>query len=261
MESFKSFFHKRLGKAHVEVLWPVWMEELNALGASSDKRVYFARQSHTCNVLSWLNTGALSKSKSTFWDGAFWSDPQIAVGVRTSDCMPIGIYSETPEMFGIIHLSWINAQNGMLDAFFDRFLHQMDQKLLKIHVWVGPHICGNHLWLDERTVRHWLKQNGEEDQSYFVLEDNRFLFRWETWLTDKLQRKGLVLKSIEFCHWCTLCVPTFPSFRRLGTPRPFVLTLMSSSRSVLLPKTAWKEFVDVPFYNPVQMNCFRKSDF
>lgn len=238
-------------------IWPVTN---HAPLGNKDTPLLLAKQTHSTTVLDLdkskdLNSAKKStKNSSAPWDGAVWSDETLCVGIRTADCMPVVLHDVKSRRSGVCHLSWINARKGMLAQFLAKFFGLPSTSPHHTHVWVGPHLCGHHLWLSSNIIKEWHRDSKGKIAPYVIqLNEFRYAFNWEHWLTDELKNYGIT--HLTFYPACTLTTPIFPSYRRTGTARPSILTRLGPAKALEKLKSTYPIFNTHTLRSPAHMRC------
>jgi len=137
-------------------------------------------------------------------DGLFTGNDNLALVIKTADCMPIMFYSEKENIIGAVHMGWRSAKEGILDNIkFD---------LSSFKVIAGP------------AMRKCCYEVGGEFQGYpglkkFLEPKSGFLyFDPIGFLKEGLRRKGLAEENffdIDICSYCSEF--NFFSYRKTGT--------------------------------------------
>ena len=153
-------------------------------------------------------------------DGLISSIPNLALVIKTADCMPILIHHEKEGWIAALHMGWKSAQKGIL--------HQLPDSLADCKVLLNPGLrkCCYEVgtdFLSYDLFRSFIeKRNGKNyfDPVSFVMET--------------LSQKGLSSDGLFDSGICTFCHPeSFYSYRRnKDTRRTFHFILLQENKIV-----------------------------
>ncbi len=156
-----------------------------------------------------------SQLMQSFEHEADWiitSVPGVAVGVLTADCVPLLVYDSVQRAVGAIHAGWrgavdgvvVEALSGMEDAFGS---HCADLK-----VFVGPHARTCCYEVDEPFYDTVMRK--KFGRNAWHRKDNKLFFDLYACCVEQLQKKGVPKDAITDVGICTICTPTYSSYRR-----------------------------------------------
>lgn len=137
-------------------------------------------------------------------DAIFTSEPDMALVVRTADCLPLALYSEKEGVAGVVHMGWRSAVGGILENIpFD---------LSSFTCVAGP-----GLRLCCYRVGEEFLENGRTGA--FIEKRNRWCyFDAVAFARRNLMDKGLKEARFFDCGACSYCSDgAFHSHRRSGT--------------------------------------------
>lgn len=133
-------------------------------------------------------------------DGLFTDTNNLALVVRTADCLPLFLSSDKENVIGIIHMGWRGAAGGILDNI------SYDLSSFKVACGVG--------------LRHCCYEVGEEFlyypnfKDYIDKRDVKLYFNPISFVRDVLIKKGLKPQNFYDSDICSLCSRDFFSYRR-----------------------------------------------
>jgi len=142
----------------------------------------------------------IKKDGVTEGDGLFTKDTNLAMIVRTADCLPLFFESEEEGIVGVMHLGWKSAQQGILENI------EFNLASFKVVAGVGLRKCCYRVgeeFLDYSSFRPFL----EKRQSGFYFDPIDFDREY-------LWRKGLRKENFFDTGICTLCSCDFFSYRK-----------------------------------------------
>ncbi len=137
----------------------------------------------------------------------------VELGVKTADCAPVVAVGD--EWFGVAHVGWRGLSSGILENFIEALSRA--ESLDNLFLFVGP------------CAKACCYEVGEEFEELFP----EHLERREGRLYMDLQRavlsrlKALGVKMIGVYEHCTVCSDVFPSYRRDGTERRFLTSIIA----------------------------------
>lgn len=184
-----------------------------ALGVSPDKLFYLS-QVHGRNAVT-LPSGALQSAVA--WiegDALFGAVADVAIGVRTADCVPI--LAADPASGGVvaIHAGWRGVVRGAVEAGID-LLASHARNRSELVAAIGPHIRQAAFEVSEDVARELEAASDARDAVDRSREKPRVSLA--RIVTAKLVSLGLPASSIDDTGGCTASEPDrFFSFRRDG---------------------------------------------
>ena len=160
------------------------------------KNLYLPIQRHTSRVIELKSF----PQPPMIGDAVITNLPGIEIGVKTADCLPIAILGEN--WIGIVHAGWRGLKSEIIEETISRISAYEDTE--NLFVFLGP--CAKGCCYEvgpelEELFPEYVKRKGEK----------LFLDLQEVAL-DKLKQLGV--KTVGFLEKCTICTPTFPSYRR-----------------------------------------------
>ena len=150
-----------------------------------------------------------SRSEIDRADGLVTKEKQLALVIRTADCVPVFFLDPEVPAVGICHGGWRGIKAGIIFRILDIFRTQFLSNFRSMRVAMGPSLC-------EQCY-----EVGEEFQNYFpnfVKEKGgRYFFSLRGAVRNQLLEEGVPEPSISISDFCTSCaVDRFFSARREG---------------------------------------------
>jgi polyphenol oxidase len=140
-------------------------------------------------------------------DGLFTFSPDIFLGVRTADCLPIVFFSE--KCCGVLHAGWRGLANGIIEnSFF--LLKEKGVKGEELSFKIGPGIESCHFEIKKDIFPFFKK----DKNFYSSLEKKRgkIFFDLKGFAERKIKKYNP--KEINTSKVCTFCSKQFFSYRR-----------------------------------------------
>ena len=155
-------------------------------------------------------TAAPSSSRIEAADGLVTEEKELALVIRTADCVPVFFWDPETPAVGICHSGWRGAKAGIVFRTLDVFRSHFSSDRKSMRAAMGPSIC-------ERCY-----EVGEEFQNYFpgrVKEkEGKYFFDLRGVVKSELLKGGILESSIFTSDFCTSCsVDRFFSARREGS--------------------------------------------
>jgi YfiH family protein len=157
--------------------------------------VFFPRQVHG-TVVEWVDAPIAFGLEA---DGLVTDAPNLLVGVRTADCLPILITHRTGACVGAVHAGWRGLAGGILDRLAER-IEEGELRAADFSVFLGPAIgpCCYAVGLEV----------GERFGRYF---DGKML-DLKGFAAGRLAALGF--GDVRDEGLCTHCTAALPSYRR-----------------------------------------------
>lgn len=154
------------------------------------------RQTHSRIVLP-----SVQNSQDTEADAHFTKEKNVALVVKTADCLPIMIYSSDLEQIAAVHAGWRGVENQITREALKNFKSQ------DVSIYIGPHILKNSFEVqsdvkDQLLKAYYGKENIVESRGDRYLIDLQKIVRSQT--------EGV---NFEFLALDTFKNPLFNSFR------------------------------------------------
>lgn len=204
------FGTKFLGDArHAERIFQA-LKELNILY----KTVAIPEQIHSVNVAVLESKEAGEVEKIVDTDGVITKDNNIALTVRTGDCVPIVYCDKKTGIIGISHQGWRGSLKKMVQKMVKKMIDARC-KIEDIYVAIGPSIGACCYDIDDDRYFTFMSElDGYSEKIFFSYLGKRHLnMPLLNYLL--LNEAGIPKEHIDFFPFCTKCdTERFFSFRR-----------------------------------------------
>ena len=127
-------------------------------------------------------------------DAIITTKPNLALVVRTSDCLPI-LIAHPSGLIAAVHAGRKGTDDGILYKTLKKLKRQFglhDQ----VHLWLGPHICANCYQIDRKTDLHYNLRKENLKQVISIYLDSQV--------------------KVAVSEDCTLEAPDLHSYRETG---------------------------------------------
>jgi YfiH family protein len=162
----------------------------------------FAKQVHGCEILEPKQPGLAGEG-----DALVTTSPELWIGIRTADCLPILLVDPVACVAAAVHAGWRGTAEGIVTKTLRR-MEELGAQLTDIHAAIGPGICEASYEVGPEVAAIFqleLNENGKA-QLDLTYENER-----------QLREAGLEMEQIWAAKTCTKQNPElFHSFRRDG---------------------------------------------
>lgn len=153
----------------------------------------------------------------------------IALGIRTADCVPVIVYA--PDVTGIaaIHAGWKGSLGGIVENTLD-VLAERGADPAKMKVTFGPSISKERYEVDSELAERFIEAGFKEQVSYPGGTDGKPHIDLQGVNAQRFIRRGVKPENITLFQGCTYSStddegnPLFPSYRRDGDQAGRMLT-------------------------------------
>lgn len=124
-------------------------------------------------------------SGETIADAHFSEEANVALVVKTADCIPLLAYSKKQNLILAVHAGWRGVENQITAKSF--VLAHMQEA----EVFVGPHILQKSFEVDldvkEQLEKVYLQHTEKPDAQVFLSRDNKFYIDLKTIVKNQIQ--------------------------------------------------------------------------
>lgn len=167
-------------------------------------RVITAIQVHGDDILMVDGTDADTARRLT-GDGLVTDRPEVAVGIRTADCVPLLMFDPRRRVIGAIHAGWkgavLDIAGKAVGVFADRFLSNPGD----INAVVGPSVGRCCYDVGPEVIRAMSGRPWSDGLFDSGRPDGRSMFDLGRAVTCQLVDSGLDPKNIVTIPLCTSC--------------------------------------------------------
>lgn len=103
----------------------------------SEEKLIFLNQSHSSSISIITDIYDLDIDA----DAAVTNIPGVALGVLTSDCLPIFFYESHSKIVGVIHAGWKGIKNEIIIKSLKKSQKKYWFNMRDVRIYIGPHIC------------------------------------------------------------------------------------------------------------------------
>ncbi|MDE6272171.1 MAG: polyphenol oxidase family protein [Muribaculaceae bacterium] len=151
-----------------------------------------------------LNVGMATSMGESFpdTDALVTFSPELTIGVRTADCVPIILYCSNPACVAVVHAGWKGTLGGILDNVID-ILEEHEVRVKDIYAVFGPSISMANYEVDEELASRFAEAGydgqihcpeGPESKPHIDLQGVN---------VQRLLDRGVPLRNIKINEGCT----------------------------------------------------------
>ena len=173
-------------------------------------KVIIPCQTHGCRIAVIDGEGKVPALDDT--DGIISLAPDIRIGVRTADCVPIVLFAPDIMAVAAVHAGWKGTLGGIADVAVEK-LGMLGASPAAMMACFGPGICGGCYEVSHELAGDFASAGFSDS---VIGERNVDL---EAVNISRLVAAGVLPANIHPRRYCTLETPAFPSWRRNYTTR------------------------------------------
>lgn len=144
-------------------------------------------------------------------DAVMTCNPEISLGIRVADCLPILLFDTKHRAFAVIHGGWRSLLQNIVPLTIQDMEIAYETKPQNLQVWIGPSLqgCCNRM---ENTNVH---EKFREWQPFLTLKEGQHHLDLQGAVIAQCKNVGVLEKNIVDCKRCTYHEESdFFSYRR-----------------------------------------------
>ena len=167
----------------------------------------WVKQVHGADVVAvdgnFLKDGGLREADALVTD-----EQDVLIAVRTADCLPIFIWDPTHQAMGIIHAGWKSTQKEIVRRTYEVMAAKYQTDYEDLLIAFGPSIRSCCYQVDKEFAEYFPNAVSAKEGKLFMdlVRANR----------DQLVSLGVERHQLFDCRVCTVCDPSYFSYRRDG---------------------------------------------
>lgn len=118
---------------------------------TDNTKIILPNQTHSTNV-EWVSD---TTSEYPNTDALITNMSDIAIGIRTADCIPLLLYASDIKTIAAIHAGWKGTLNGIVDNVISHLI-QAGAKTTNIFAGFGPTICQQCFEVDNSLANEFI---------------------------------------------------------------------------------------------------------
>jgi len=155
-------------------------------------------------------------------DGIWTTQEGITLGVRTADCVPIIIFSDSEPFIAALHSGWKGTKSRILDQGIQKAI-ELGIPVSSLRVWIGPRISGEVYEVSSELAEDFV----ETFPQFSDFRDGRYI---DLGMINKqiCLEAGMNPKQVFVSQYCTYKNShLFPSYRRDGKCRGEIISAIT----------------------------------
>ncbi len=198
LEAFSSIEH---GFGNAETAWP-------------DNGILL-QQRHTNNVVV---IDDLSMNYLPVADAMLTALPEVILGIKTADCLPLLLYNPEVKVIGAIHAGWRGLANKIIMNTIDKLCTFYNTKPEFTYIAVGPGICGNCYEVGTEVINSINNATGTKG-AFRKTSGDKGMLDTRLIAVMQIEAAGVPASHLSQVNLCTRCSPGFHSHRAGSTGR------------------------------------------
>jgi len=168
---------------------------------NSSRKIFSMNQVHS-NKISLLD----KFNQNDKLDGLLAINSSSILSVKTADCLPIFIYHNSRNIFGILHAGWRGLSNGIINNLVQLLL---DQNLnpSDFSAFIGPSICQKNYEVTKEMQNYF-------PGKFFKTIDKKLFLSLQDFTIENFSNFGI---NTLFCNECTYENKNYHSYRKSKT--------------------------------------------
>jgi YfiH family protein len=144
-------------------------------------------------------------------DGHFTSKPNLALVIKTADCLPVFIWNRKTKVISGVHAGWRGVENGIITKAIEKISSADERKDLEI--WIGPHITEISFEVGSDVLEQF-QASLPKDFSFYEKRKDKFYIDLQKIAFHQLERLGVSKQQVHTLNIDTKTDQDFYSHRR-----------------------------------------------
>lgn len=163
------------------------------------KTYYLLNQIHS-DIINIVDDNYINNSDG---DGLITNNKNIALIIKTADCIPIFIYDKKNKVIGAIHSGWKGTLNDITGKAIKIFINKYNSNVNDIYVYIYPSIRECHFEVED-DVYNLFKDKYNNILNYTKKIENKYYIDLQLIIKDNLKRLGINnIFDKEICTYCS----------------------------------------------------------
>lgn len=176
------------------------------------------RQVHGSKIIIAARSAARQPEALEDADGILTDHPDLAIAVRTADCLSVFFYDPRHEVIGLVHAGWRGTRQGIAARAVTLMRRQWKSNPEDLLVAFGPAIRSCCYRVGASFLEYFPKETVKRKQGYF--------FDLPAANKNQLVGSGVKAGDILDCAVCTHCETECFSYRREGDAAGRMISIM-----------------------------------
>ena len=147
------------------------------------------------------------------FDAIITQKKNIALILKTADCIPIIFYDYKSDTIGVIHAGWKGIYNDIIPKTIKKAQKKFNLSLKDSKFVIGPSIRSCCYEIQNDLKEKFLNKS-EKNEKYFIKINNKINLNLLEMALDQFKSLGVNIRKIEIIEQCTQCNKEYYSYRR-----------------------------------------------
>lgn len=149
-------------------------------------------------------------------DALITNTRNVAITVKSADCIPIILYDVNYNIISVIHSGWKSTQKNILQKTINIINKKFNIKEKYLNLIIGPGICSKHYEVDETVIKQFQKEYKNYNEFVVVKNNNKYELDLKKCIKLVAIESGILNNNIHDINICTYENENFFSYRRDG---------------------------------------------
>jgi polyphenol oxidase len=188
----------------------------HGFGEKSDKApdAFQLKQVHS-NQIHVVTQSPLNYLPQIEGDAIVTQCAQVAIGIRTADCLPILIYDPDSKVIAAVHAGWRGTEQKIVQKTIEKMQHDYPTLTESLRVVLGPCIQTKNYEVDQDVERAFHDPVAIKSQYLLPAANHKWHLDLQRANFLQLEQVGVLPDHIDILNHCTFGEPNrFHSYRR-----------------------------------------------
>ncbi len=179
----------------------------------SSKNMIFMNQVHSDEIINKTN----KKPSFPTADAIITKEKNIALCLKTADCVPIFLYDEKNNVIAAVHSGWRGTALKLVKKVIKKMGHFYKTEPEDIHAFIGPAIGSCCYKVGKDVIDHFGFLGRAKGDYISRLKDGKYMLDLKAVNAHMIEQEGVLQDNVEISDMCTCCSrDLFHSYRRDG---------------------------------------------
>lgn len=163
--------------------------------------VFLNHQIHSDNITILNNKSMINQNYDA--DATITNLKNIAIAVKTADCVPIIIQDKDKKIAAVLHCGWKGTSKAILKKVILKIEEEFKIKPSNLITAIGPAICKNCYSVNEDVINEFKKIINTDD--FYIKKGDKLYIDLKDINKRFLIECGVLKENIEVINDCTYC--------------------------------------------------------
>lgn len=191
----------------------ILLQQISSHFPVNAKTMIFMNQVHSDEIINKVN----KKPSFPTADAIITKERQLALCIKTADCVPIFLFDTKNDVIAAIHAGWRGTALNIVKKTIKKMEHFYKSNTEDIYAFIGPAICSSCYKVGKDVVQSFGFLGKEKSSFIAKLKDGKYLLDLKGINAHLIEQTDVPQQHIEISELCTYCNPKlFHSYRRDG---------------------------------------------